>query len=74
MTIQDEGEGEGGYTAESVIFMYLSGFKKYYGLKRCVFNEEGNKGKVGQDRSERGREFQMDGAANEKEKEPRVIL
>ena len=52
MTIQDEGEGEGGYTAESVISMYLSGFKKkYYGGKRCVFNEERNKGKVGQDRS-----------------------
>ena len=70
MAIQDEGEGEGGYTAESVIFMYLSGLKKDYGGKRCVFNEERNKGKDGQDRSERGREFQMDGAANEKERRP----
>ena len=29
-----------------------------------------NKGKVGQDRSGMGREFQMDGAANEKERRP----
>ena len=28
MAIQDEGEGEGGYTAESGISMYLSGFMK----------------------------------------------
>ena len=28
MAIQDEGEGEGGYTAESVISMYLSWLKK----------------------------------------------
>ena len=28
----------------------LSGLKKDYGGKRCVFNEERNKGKVGQDR------------------------
>ena len=68
MTIQDEGED--GYTAESVISMYLFGFKKDYGGKRCVFNEERNKGKVGQDRSEKGREFQMDGAASEKEHRP----
>ena len=50
-----------GTQAESVISMYLSGLKKDYGGKRCVFNEERNKGKVGQDRSGRGREFQMDG-------------
>ena len=50
--------------------MYLSGFLKDYGGKRCVFNEERNKGKVGQDRSGRGREFLMDGAANEKERRP----
>ena len=49
--------------------MYLSRFLKDYGGKRCVFNEERNEGKVGQDRSGSGREFQMDGAANEKEKE-----
>ena len=57
-----------GTQAESVISMYLSGLKKDYGGKRCVFNEERNKGKVGQDRSGRGREFQMDGAANKKER------
>ena len=28
MAIQDKGEAEGGYTAESVISMYLSGLKK----------------------------------------------
>ena len=50
----------------SVISMYLFGLKKDYGGIRCVFNEERNKGKVGQDRSGRGRGFQMDGAANEK--------
>ena len=66
MAIQDELEGEGGYTAESVISMYLSGLKKDCDGKRFVFNE----GKVGQDRSGRGREFQMDGAANEKERRP----
>ena len=43
------------------------GLKKDYGGKRCVFNEERNKGKVGQDRSGKGRELQMDEAANEKE-------
>ena len=52
--------------------MYLSRLKKDYGGKRCVFNEERNKGKVGQDRSGRGRAFQMDGAANEKERRPFV--
>ena len=51
----------------SVISMYLSGFLKVY-RKRCVFKEEINEGKVGQDRSGKGREFQMDGAANEKER------
>ena len=35
-----------------------------------VFSEEKNKGKVGQDRSGRGREFQMDEAANAKERRP----
>ena len=59
-----------GTQAESVISMYLSGLKKDYGRKRCVFNEERNKGNVWQDRSGRGREFQMDGAANEKERLP----
>ena len=69
MAVQDEGEGEGGYTSRVGYSMYLSGLKNYGG-KRCVFNEERNKGKVGQDRSGRGREFQMDGAANEKERRP----
>ena len=50
--------------------MYLSGLKKDYGGKRCVFDEERIKGKVEQDRSGRGREFQMDGAANENERRP----
>ena len=71
MAIQDEG-GEGGYTGRVGYSMYLSRFLKdyIYGGKRCVFNEERNKGKVGQDRSGRVREFQMDGAANEKERQP----
>ena len=34
----------------------------------CAFNEERNRGKVGQNQSGRGREFQMDGAANEKQR------
>ena len=59
-----------GTQAESVISMYLSGLKKDYGENRCVFNEERNKGKVEQDRSWRGREFQIDGAANKKERRP----
>ena len=59
-----------GTQAESVISMYLSGLKKDYGGKRCVFNEERNNGKIGQDRSGRGTDFQMDGAANEKERRP----
>ena len=50
--------------------MYLSGLKKDYDGKRCAFNEERNEGKVGQDQSGRAREFQMDGAANEKERRP----
>ena len=49
VAIQDEGEGEGGYTAESVISMYRSGLKKDYGGKRCVFNKKRNQAKVGQD-------------------------
>ena len=40
VAIQDEREGEGGYTAESVIFKDLSGLKKDYGGKRYVFNKE----------------------------------
>ena len=48
--------------------MYLSRFLEDYGGKRCVFNEERNKGKVRQDQSGRGREFQIDEAANEKER------
>ena len=51
--------------------MCPSGFlKKVYGGKRCVFKEERNKCRVGQDRSASGREFQMDGAAKEKERRP----
>ena len=68
VAIQDEGEGEGGTLAGSVI-LYVR-VKKDYGGKRCVFSEERNKGKVGQDRSGRGREFQIYGAANENERRP----
>ena len=46
-----KGKEKVGTQAKSVISMYLSGLKKDYGGKRCVFNEERNKGKVGQDRS-----------------------
>ena len=42
--------------------------KKVYGGKRCVFKEERNKCRVGQDRSASGRELQIDGAAKEKER------
>ena len=48
-------------------YLYLSGYlKKDYGGKRCVFNEERNKGKVGQDRSGRGREFKWMGKQTKK--------
>ena len=50
--------------------MCPSGFKKIYGRKRRVFKPERNKGRVGQDRSATGREFQIDEAANEKERRP----
>ena len=36
-----------GTQAESVISMYLSGLKKDYGGKRCVFNEERNRARLG---------------------------
>ena len=54
----------------SVISMCPSGLKKVYGGKRCVFKDERNRGRVGHVRSGRGREFQMDGAANENERRP----
>ena len=56
-----------GTQAGLVIPCICPGFKKYYGGKRCVFNEERNKGP---DRSGRGREFQMDGATNDIERRP----
>jgi len=37
---------------------------------RDVFKEARNQGTVGQDQSARGREFQMDGVANENEHRP----
>ena len=46
-----------------VILKYLRG-------KKMCFKEERNRGKVGQDRRTSGREFQMDGAANENERRP----
>ena len=55
----------------SIVSMCPSWFiKKVYGGKRCVFKEEKNKCRVGQDRSSSGREFQIDGAAKEKERRP----
>ena len=57
----------------SVVFMCPSRFiKKVYRGKRRVFKEERNKCRVGQDRSAGGREFQIDGAAREKERRPLV--
>ena len=70
VAIQDEGEGEGEYTSRVGYFHASVRVKKDYGGKRCVFKEERNEGKVGHDRSERGREFQMDRAANEKARRP----
>ena len=43
-----------GTQAESVISMYLSGLKKDYGGKRCVFNEERTRARL--DRIEVGGE------------------
>ena len=54
----------------SVVSMCPSSFRKGYGAKRCVFKEERNKCRVGQDRSAGGRVFQVDGAAMEKERRP----
>ena len=65
VAIQGEGEGEGGYASRVGYFHASIWVKKgVHGGKRCVLDEERNKGKIGQDRSGRGREFQMDGAAN----------
>ena len=72
MAIQDEGQGEGGYTSR-VGYVYVSvRSKKKTMVEKGVFlkRKETTLGKVGQDRSGRGREFQMDGAANEKERRP----
>jgi hypothetical protein len=44
--------------------------KKVYEEKRSVFKEERNKCRFGQDRSASEREFQIDGAAKEKERRP----
>jgi len=65
-----KGLEEVGTLIGSVVPSVSLGFKKIYGGKRCVFNEERNKDRVGQDRSARGREFQIDGAAYEKERRP----
>ena len=64
------GKKKVGTLAGSVIPSICPDYKKDYGGKRCVFNEERNKGKVRQDRSGRGSEFQMDRAANAKERRP----
>ena len=64
-----KGKEKVGAPAGSVISMYLSGFKRTIQREKVCFNKERNESKVGQDRSGRGREFQMDEVANEKEKE-----
>ena len=56
--------------AGSIIKCVCQVLLKYLRGKRCVFKEERNRGKVGQDRRASGREFQMDGAANENERRP----
>ena len=67
VAIQDEGEGEGRYTSRVGNFhVFVRVKKKTIWWKKVRFNEERNKGKVGQDRSGRGREFQLDWAANAK--------
>ena len=61
------GKEKVGTLVGSVVSMCPSGFKKkVYGGKRCVFNKERNKGRVGQDRSASGRKIQTDGAAKRK--------
>ena len=53
-------------------FPFLPGRKKtvVYGGKRCVFRPERNVGRVGQERSETGNEFQIVGAAKVNEWRP----
>jgi hypothetical protein len=68
--LRTKGKEEVGAPVQSVISMCPSGILKVYGGKRCVFKKERNNGKVGQDRSVRGREFQMVGAEKEKERRP----
>ena len=63
--------GEGGYTGRVGSFhVSVWVYKKVYRGKSCLFKEQRNKCRVGQDRSAGGREFQMDGAAKEKERRP----
>ena len=53
--------------------MYLSGFFKNSLEVKGVLLTRKEMGKVGQDRSGRGREFQMHGASNEKERRPSAV-
>ena len=59
-----------GTLVRSVVSMCPSGFRKGLWGERCVFKEERNKCKFGQDRSAGGREFQIEGAAKGKERRP----
>ena len=71
MVIQDEGERkEWAHQSGQIVSMSPSGLKNIYGGKRCAFKDERNTERVGQDRSVWGSEFQIDGAANEKERRP----
>jgi len=61
VVIQNEGERRRWVDWPGQLFPFVRlGHSQFYGGKRCVFKGERNKGKVGQDRSARGREFQMD--------------
>ena len=71
MADQDEGERRRWVHWSGRLFPCVHPvLEKAYGGKRCVFKEERNKCRVEQDRSAGGREFQMDGAAKEKERRP----
>ena len=70
MAIQDEGEGEGGTLAGSVIPCICPGFFFTMVGKGVFLTRKETRARLGRIEVERGREFQMDGAANEKERRP----
>ena len=43
-------------------------------MKRCVLREERKEDSVSEERIDRGREFQIEGAAKEKERSPKVLV